>query len=134
MLQYMISSMYQIYIQLMVNYHYVNPTKCVGLIYKADLILISLTINLFSPWYSWNIADLVLNNNPSLIPTTNVNIHSLLWISMDSKRDSWSAYFSFISITWGSKKIMYMKIGKILAPDQWNNKQKWDRKPLKIVI
>jgi hypothetical protein len=36
--------------------------------YKADLIIISLKINnLFSPWYSWKIAELVLNNNHSLI-------------------------------------------------------------------
>jgi hypothetical protein len=27
--------------------------------YKADLIIISLKINLFSPWYSWTIAELV---------------------------------------------------------------------------
>ena len=31
--------------------------------YKADLIIISLKINLFSPWYSWKIADLALSNN-----------------------------------------------------------------------
>jgi hypothetical protein len=35
--------------------------------YKADLI-ISLKINLFSLWYSWKIAELVLNNNHSLTP------------------------------------------------------------------
>jgi 5-methylcytosine-specific restriction endonuclease McrBC GTP-binding regulatory subunit McrB len=29
--------------------------------YKADLIIISLQINLFSPWYSWKIAELALN-------------------------------------------------------------------------
>ena len=34
--------------------------------YKADLIIISLKINLFSPWYSWKIAELALNNNHSL--------------------------------------------------------------------
>jgi hypothetical protein len=34
--------------------------------YKADLIIISLKIILFSPWYSWTIADLELNNNHSL--------------------------------------------------------------------
>jgi len=34
--------------------------------YKADLIIISLKINLFSPWYSWKIAALALNNNHSL--------------------------------------------------------------------
>ena len=31
-----------------------------------DLIIISLKINLFSPWYSWKIAELALNNNHSL--------------------------------------------------------------------
>ena len=34
--------------------------------YKADLIIISMKNNLFSPWYNWNIADLALNNNHSL--------------------------------------------------------------------
>jgi hypothetical protein len=34
--------------------------------YKADLIIISLKINLFSPLYRWKIAELVLNNNHSL--------------------------------------------------------------------
>jgi hypothetical protein len=39
--------------------------------YKAaDLIIISLKINLFSPWYSWKIAELALNNDHS-------DIHSL---------------------------------------------------------
>jgi hypothetical protein len=33
---------------------------------KADLIIISLQINLFSPWYIWKIAELALNNNRSL--------------------------------------------------------------------
>jgi hypothetical protein len=33
---------------------------------KVDLIIISLKINLFSPWYSWKIAELALNNNHSL--------------------------------------------------------------------
>ena len=34
--------------------------------YKVDIIIISLKINLFSPWYSWKIAELALNNNHSL--------------------------------------------------------------------
>ena len=34
--------------------------------YKADPIIISLQINLYSPWYSWKIAELALNNNYSL--------------------------------------------------------------------
>ena len=33
---------------------------------KADFIIISMKINLFSPWYSWKIAELSLNNNHSL--------------------------------------------------------------------
>jgi len=28
--------------------------------YKADLIIISLKIKLFSPWYSWQIVELAL--------------------------------------------------------------------------
>ena len=32
---------------------------------KANLIIISLKINLFSSWYSWKIAELALNNNHS---------------------------------------------------------------------
>jgi hypothetical protein len=32
---------------------------------KTDLIIISLKIILFSPWYSWKIAELGLNNNHS---------------------------------------------------------------------
>jgi hypothetical protein len=38
----------------------------------VDLIIISLKINLFSPWYSWNIAKLALNNNHSL-----ASVHAL---------------------------------------------------------
>jgi hypothetical protein len=34
--------------------------------YTANLIIISLKINLFSPWYSWKVAELALNNNNSL--------------------------------------------------------------------
>ena len=39
---------------------------CVTASSVVDLIIITLNINLFSPWYSWKIAELVLNNNPSL--------------------------------------------------------------------
>ena len=41
--------------------HYKYPTNLV-VYYKADLVIISLQINLFSPWYSWKIAELALNN------------------------------------------------------------------------
>jgi hypothetical protein len=34
---------------------------------KVDLIIISLKIILFLPWYSWKIAELELNNNHSLL-------------------------------------------------------------------
>ena len=34
--------------------------------HKVDLIIIPLKISLFSPWYSWKIAELALNNNHSL--------------------------------------------------------------------
>ena len=34
--------------------------------YKADIIIISLKINLFSPWYGWQTAELAFNNNHSL--------------------------------------------------------------------
>jgi hypothetical protein len=37
--------------------------------YKVDLIIISLKINLSSPWYSWQIAELSLNSNHSLTPS-----------------------------------------------------------------
>ena len=42
---------------------------------KANLIIIALKINLFSPWYNWKIAELVLNNNHSL---THSLTHSLI--------------------------------------------------------
>jgi hypothetical protein len=35
-------------------------------LYKADLIIILLKINLVSPWYSWNVAELAWNNNRSI--------------------------------------------------------------------
>ena len=34
--------------------------------YKANFNIISLKIHLFSPWYSWKIAELVFSNNHSL--------------------------------------------------------------------
>ena len=48
-----------------VSYHYKNPTQCVGL-EQSDLIIITLKINLFSPWHSLKIAELVLNSTHSL--------------------------------------------------------------------
>ena len=37
-----------------------------SVVFSVDLTIISLEINLFSPWYSWKIADLALNNNHSI--------------------------------------------------------------------
>ena len=45
---------------------------------KADLIIISLKINLFSPWYSWEIAELALNNNHSL---NHSHLYSITFVS-----------------------------------------------------
>jgi hypothetical protein len=44
--------------------------------YKVDLIIMSLNINLFLPWYSWKIAELALNNNHSL---NHINFVPKLW-------------------------------------------------------
>jgi hypothetical protein len=49
--------------------------KRVGLV-QSDSIIIFLKINLFSPWYSWKIAELVLNNNHSLTPTFYIFSHA----------------------------------------------------------
>jgi hypothetical protein len=47
-------------------FHYkIHPRVLVY--YKANVIIITLKINLFSPWYSWTIAELALNNNHSVI-------------------------------------------------------------------
>jgi hypothetical protein len=44
----------------------INIQQSVLVKHKADLIIISLKINLFSPWYSCKINELALNNNHSL--------------------------------------------------------------------
>ena len=49
--------------------------------YKADLVIISLKINLFSSWYSRKIAELPLNNNPKL-PFVDVDLFSI-FVSFD---------------------------------------------------
>ena len=40
--------------------------------HRADLIIISLKIYLFSPWYSWKIAELTLNSNHSHTRWSNI--------------------------------------------------------------
>ena len=57
---------------------------------KVDLIIISLKINLFSPWYSWKIAEFALSNNHSLI--VNLHFSSLLNLLRHSAgRGCWAA-------------------------------------------
>jgi hypothetical protein len=46
---------------------------------KADLIIISLNINLFSPCYSWKNAELALNNNHSLTYSNNTEAKTF-WV------------------------------------------------------
>ena len=50
--------------------------------YKADLIIISLKINLFSPSYSWKIAELALNSNHSFLFNINISLlaHNLKYL------------------------------------------------------
>jgi hypothetical protein len=47
-------------------FQWASFTKIQFSVYKADVIIISLTLSLFSPWYSWKNAELALNNNHSL--------------------------------------------------------------------
>jgi hypothetical protein len=60
--------------------------------YKTDIIILSLIFNVFSPWYSWQIAELALNNNHPLT-------HSLfsIWLVISgsfSYNSSLPYYFS----------------------------------------
>ena len=64
--------------------------------YKADSIIVSLKINLFSLWYSWQIAELALNNNHSLklnsywsIFYTTYLIQVLKYLAMDDLYRTW---------------------------------------------
>ena len=61
-------------------FHCASTTKIqlrVLVLYKADLIIISLKINLFSPWYTWKIAELPLSNNHSLTHNCSCDRHWL---------------------------------------------------------
>jgi hypothetical protein len=49
--------------------------KSVLVLYEADLIINSLKISLFSAWYSWNKAELALNNNHMHSPTHSLTIY-----------------------------------------------------------
>jgi hypothetical protein len=61
--------------------------------YNADLIIISLKINLFLPWYSWKIAELALNNNHLLYYTWDKLCQVLVKDSVTiSQLNSWKNY------------------------------------------
>jgi hypothetical protein len=45
---------------------WIRKNLCV--LYVINIIITLLKINLFSPWYSWKVAELALNNNHSLKP------------------------------------------------------------------
>jgi hypothetical protein len=60
--------------------------------YKADLIIISLKINLLSPWYSWKIAELALNNNHS-ITLFKTSLTPPLFLSSCTKPGMWSVMY-----------------------------------------
>jgi hypothetical protein len=63
--------------------------------YKVDLIIISLKINLFSPWYSWKLAELALNNNHSLTQDLDFQRH-ISWFVLCLFR--WAVVVSFLDI------------------------------------
>jgi hypothetical protein len=66
-------------------FQWASPIKSqlnVLVLYKAELIIISLKIHLFSPWYSWKIAELALNNNhPLTLLPVDYDISPLLIIN-----------------------------------------------------
>ena len=76
--------------------HYKNPTKSVG--------LVLLKINLFSPWYSWKIAELALSDNHSLtysrnyIPCISVSI-DIAWHRVLYRMTSWCGVLEW-SMEW----------------------------------
>jgi hypothetical protein len=76
--------------------------------YKADLIIISLKIILFSPSHGWKIAKLVLNNNHSLtdieyshkvVLSTPFDLTTLVVIDIDYIGSCISIYLSIATTT-----------------------------------
>ena len=70
--------------------------------------MISLKINLFSPWYSWKIAELALNNNNSLTHLNLWTVHSFIIIYF------WRGWCYFCcDIQWNS--YIFSRVGAIFA-------------------
>ena len=63
-----------------VRYHYDNPTKRVVLVQSGHHHYF-IEYNLFSPWYSWKLLILALNNNHSLDNFNKIN--NVKWLSFD---------------------------------------------------
>ena len=94
----------------------IKPQLSVLVYYKADLIIISLKINLFSPWYSWIIAKLALSNNHSL---THLNRHKIV---ADFFFFWYTSKHHLLKITWF--KVVRYWISTLLV---WytDNRQRW---------
>ena len=63
------------------SYHYKHLIKPVGLVQSRHHHHNFIECNLFSPWYSWKIAHLALNNNHSLTIWRNDTKYEIQYIS-----------------------------------------------------
>jgi hypothetical protein len=75
-----------------VNYYYKNPFQRVGLVQSGHHDHFT-ECNLFSPWYSWKIAELALSNNGSI--THLVKSHISCHLSKFKFQPSFTYYPSF---------------------------------------
>jgi hypothetical protein len=67
---------------------------------KADLIIIALKLNLFSPSHSWKIAELELNNNHSLTQTFLTGHSKIIHFSVaDDNRYGNTSYVNWFNIS-----------------------------------
>ena len=82
--------------------------------YKADLITISLKINLFSPWYIWKIAELAINTNNSLTHTLeSANLparHLLCFVAIQKELTNCCRYGRIIISTYFSSRYPVLQI------------------------
>ena len=68
----------------------INIQLSVLVLYIADLIIISLKINLLSPWYSWKIAELALH----YISLTPLDEDVCIWFILLNVQFLFSIYFT----------------------------------------
>jgi hypothetical protein len=84
-------------------FHWASTTKIqlrVLVLYKADLIIISLKISLFSPWYTWKIAELPLNNNHSLTHNCSGDRHWLQGVKVMMCNVTLTIYLLYCQFYW----------------------------------